>query len=137
MYRTISRPRSTTIGHSSTTSIYPSLNLFFHQKHLDYTTMSNQITIPDLRFEETFTKKLFLSAKKESNDSKIPTSVVIKALLIDQIITPFVQSFAISYAFFYIRPLINFFGHHGFRFGSRLIASVRTVIHSLTYKTYL
>lgn len=116
--------------------------------------MEHQITIPDLRFEQTFTKKLLASAKiakgntstvssklnedntttNKNDENEVPTSVLVKALLIDQVLMPFVQSFALTYVLYYVRPLIAFFGQQGFHAGSSLIKSIKSIISSINYK---
>lgn len=112
--------------------------------------MDQQITIPDLRFEETFTQKLKASAKlARSNaelsqaiisdngtdiDNDIPTPIIIKALLVDQIIMPFVQSFALTSVLYFVRPVLALVTNHGVHAGSSLITSVKTILSTFTRK---
>jgi hypothetical protein len=103
-----------------------------------------QIVIPDLRFEESFNAKLIKNAIDENKKNKklnedgsisttIPISLLIKTIIIDQIIMPFVQSFALTAALFYIRPLLQIITRQGYIVGSSLVSSIKSIAKSVFF----
>lgn len=92
--------------------------------------------IPDLRFEESLRARLVrntilkqgLSCEDGEKPAKvaIPWSVLAQSLVVDQIIMPFLQSFLLTSALIYVRPLLRYFSNRGYQFGSSLIKSIKT-----------
>lgn len=94
------------------------------------------VTIPDLRFEETFKAKLIKNAIEENKqkhttkdgevDTHISTSLVLKTLLVDQIIMPFVQSFLLASLLFYLRPFIAASARKGYTVGVSIVSFIKS-----------
>lgn len=140
-----------------------------HTTHITATTMANPVTIPDLRYEETFKTKLVLAARqanerkrkqlqqkqqKEHQDvsivhsadaaadapvsdkhlaSDIPVYILVKAILIDQILLPFAQSFLMASALFYLRPLLTASTMFGYRAGTSIVRTIRKLFKSVFF----
>lgn len=108
-------------------------------------TMTGAITIPDLRYEESFTAKLTLLAKngkRNGNDEitaenddfvDVPISIIIKSIIIDQIIMPFVQSFALAGVLYYLRPLLRYSTQSGYYFATSIVKSIKQLYKKTFY----
>lgn len=105
---------------------------------------SHQLTIPDLRFENSFNAKLmkntieYNTKKGILNDdgsvsTQIPTFLIIKTVILDQLIMPFIQSFALTSALFYLRPLIRLSARQGYIAGSNMVLAVKNITRSLFF----
>lgn len=108
------------------------------------TMATHQVTIPDLRFEASFDAKLMKNAldyntkHKILNDdgsvsTQIPIPLLIKTVIIDQLIMPFIQSFALTSALFYLRPLIRLSARQGYIAGSNMVLGIKKVSRSLFF----
>ncbi|KAG0684527.1 hypothetical protein C6P40_002690 [Pichia californica] len=109
--------------------------------------MSRNITIPDLRFEESFKAKLIKNAVEENKKkgiqpeidetnhltTPIPKIMLIKSLIIDQIILPFLQSFFLAGVLYYLRPFIRISSRKGYSAGVSLISSIKQITKSLFF----
>lgn len=101
--------------------------------------MSIPITIPDLRFEQSFKAKLYGKILKENEKNnikepnRIPVTLVVSSLIYDQVFMPFVQSFVLTSVLFYVRPLIAFSGRKTYLLGAYFISSIKTTAKSLFF----
>lgn len=112
------------------------------------------VTLPDLRYEETFKTRLVLAARsagrsadrpataevRTAEDSQtpqlepaanIPFSVVARAIIVDQIALPFLQSFLMSGALFYLKPLLAATRVVGYKTGKTIVRALRTIFTSV------
>lgn len=105
--------------------------------------MPPHITVPDLRFEESFKAKLIKNAIEENKrkgttrdgeiDTHISMPLLIRTLLIDQIILPFVQSFMLAGFLYYLRPLIRVSALKGYRIGSSIVSFIKSTARSIFF----
>ena len=105
--------------------------------------MSLPVTIPDLRFEETFKAKLIKNAIEENQakhttkngevDKHISTRLILKTLLVDQIVMPFIQSFLLSSLLFYIRPLVTVSARKGHTLGVSIVSFIKSTGRTLFF----
>lgn len=110
--------------------------------------MSSPITIPDLRFEESFKAKLIKNAiaenrqkniVKDDNDNdkndklnvQISKTLLLKSILIDQIIMPFIQSFLLAGVLYYLRPLLTSSLRKGHSMGVSIVSFIKSTAKSI------
>lgn len=113
--------------------------------------MTPPITIPDLRFEESFKAKLIKNAiaenklknvvkdnKDNNKDDKINVQIsktlLFKSILIDQIIMPFIQSFLLAGLLYYLRPLLTSSLRKGHSMGISLVSFIKSTAKSIFYR---